>query len=189
MNLARLLTVSLASVAALTSAALAAPVVGSIGFGTTYIQNGGTQGDLTTATSFTITNVTISNDNGNLDGSTNPTFFSPVNQNGNNLSGATLWTVLNGGKTFTFVISTVTNLLNNPDAVSFKGFGTIDDGAGGLDPTTGEWQLGFGVSGTAPFASFTWQATTAAVPEGGATIMLLGASLAALAFARRKLLA
>ena len=187
MKLPSLLTASLAAFALMTSAATAAPIVGSIGFGGEYTQNGGTAGDLTTATSFSITGVSIISDTGDLNNSTGATFFSPVNANGSNLTGATLWTVQNNSKTFTFQVTSTQNLLFNQDAVSFKGFGTMDDGVGGLEPTPGEWQLGFGVSGTLPNASFTWQATSATVPDGGSTVILLGAGLAALAFVRRKL--
>jgi hypothetical protein len=52
------------------------------------------------------------------------------------------------------------------------------------DNTLGTWQLGFGESG----ASFTFQSTAATgVPDGGMTVMLLGAALSGLALIRRKL--
>lgn len=169
-------------------AAQAVGINGDIGFTGTYTQNGGTSGDLTTATSMTINgDLMINVAHGDLSGAGAPfSFVSPINVNGNlpSLVGATLWTATVGGKLFSFVVTTSVQTLTTAPQLNIAGTGTMDDGAGGFDPTPGTFQLGFGVSG----ASFTWQSTSASssIPDGGMTVGLLGLALASLGFVGRR---
>ncbi len=164
----------------------AAQINGSIGFTGTFTQNGGTQGSLDTATSFSIVTVAISSTTGDLVGSGAPIVFaSPIGVNSNppTLVGATLWSVLNGAKTFTFMVTTEAQTLTSGIQVNLAGTGIMKDGTV-ADATAGVWQIGFGATG----ASFTWQSTSATnIPDGGTTVALLGAALSGLALIRRKL--
>ena len=162
----------------------ATPITGSIGFTGTYTQNGGTKGNLTTATSFSIASTTISTTSGSFVGATTPVFASPIAVNpATGLS--TLWSVLVGSTTYSFLVTTETEPLDIASTIVLLGTGNITDG-NPLDITAGVWQLSFGVSGD----SFTWQATSAAnVPDGGTTVMLLGAAFAGLCLFRKKVMA
>ena len=190
------MTKTLALIGALTSgiSALAVPITGSIGFTGTYTQNGGTSGNLATATSMSIDTVGVDTADGNLTGATSPLSFATpigVNANSTDLIGDQLWSVTVGADTFTFAVLTEAQVyggnlpgpLGNTKQINLQGTGIMSDGAGPLDDTAGTWQLSFGVSGT----SFTWQSTSAAnVPDGGATAMLLGVGLVAIGALRRK---
>jgi hypothetical protein len=164
-------------------AAHATPITGSIGFTGSYLQNGGTQGDLTTATSMSIISSSIGFTSGNFIGATLLNFKTPISVNPVVALG-TLWQVLVGAKTYTFTSTSASQNLTTPTGLHILGTGTISDG-NAANTTAGTFQLGFGVSGDA----FQWQSTgtsTGAVPEGGSTVMLLGASLTSLCFFRRK---
>jgi hypothetical protein len=165
----------------------AAQISGSIGFTGEYSQNGGTLGNLATATSMTITEVRVDTATGTFVGAGAPlTFASPIGVNGNppSLVGGNLWTVTVGGTVFSFVVTSQSQPFTSATQINIQGTGTIDDGAGGFDPTAGVFQLGFGVSG----ASFTWQSTSAGVPDGGMSVALLGIALAGLGFMRRTIM-
>jgi hypothetical protein len=173
-------------------AAHAAQINGSIGFTGVYTQNGGTSGNLSTATSMGIDTVDVDTADGDLTGATAPlSFANPigVNANAGALAGNQLWSVTVGADVFTFDVTTSAQPFTSNTSLVLNGLGTMDDGAGGFDATAGVWQLTFGVSGT----SFTWQATSATVPaatpDGGSTVALMGAVLAGLGLMRRKLFA
>ena len=181
------LAVAVAAFAVTTASLQATPIVGSVGFTGTYTQNGGTLGDLTTATSFSINNVLILSATGQFAGATTPTFASPISVNPANslIPNVQLWSVVVGSTTYKFLVSTETESLDTATQLNLTGSGVMTDG-NAADNTAGTWQLGFGVSG----ASFTWQATTAnSVPDGGTTVLLLGAALSGLALVKRKLAA
>jgi len=170
----------------------AVPITGSIGFTGAFVQNGGTSGNLATATTFTILNtvgnpITLQDLTGAFVGAGAPiTFASTIGVNGNapSLVGTQLWSVLDGLTTFTLVVTTEAPTLTSGIQLNLAGNGTLEDG-NSADNTPGVWQIGFGVSGS----SFTWQSTSASsnVPDGGTTVMLLGTVLGALALLRRKL--
>jgi hypothetical protein len=165
-------------------AAQAVPINGSIGFGGTYTQNGGTAGELNTATSMTINTVDIMSTTGDFVGAGAPvTFASPIGVNGNapSLIGSSLWTVNVAGVTYKLTVSTETQPFASSTQLNLEGTGVMT--RNGLDATLGTWQLGFGVSGQ----SFTWQSTSAsALPDGGMTVSLLGLALGGLGLVRRK---
>jgi len=181
------LAVAVATAFAVTASVQATPISGSIGFTGVYVQNGGTVGDLLTATSMSISSVSIQNPQGVFVGATTPTFASPIGVNGNGptLVGAQLWSVIIGGVTYKMIVNTETqNPLSTSQTLALSGTGTMEDGTP-ADNTTGVWQISFGVSGS----SFTWQSTSASVPDGASTAMLLGLALSGVAVLKRKFMA
>ncbi len=177
---------AVAAVVAVTMSVQAVPINGSIGFTGTYTQNGGTYGNLTTATSFSVNTVSVATTTGVFVGAGSPTFASPiaVNPANNLLPNVQLWSVLVGSTTYRLFVSTESESLDSATQVNLIGTGTITDG-NSADDTFGVWQLGFGVAGSA----FTWQSTSASVPDGGATVMLLGIALSGVALLKKKLTA
>jgi hypothetical protein len=177
-----------AVVMGLSIVAQANPIVGSIGFTGTDSQTGGTQGDLSTATSMKIVTINIPNGTGVLAGPyTSYGFTSPIGVNGNapSLVGASLWNVVISGVTYDLLVTSSTQVFTSAGQLNLTGSGTLQDG-NSLDDTLGTWNLQFAVSGS----SFTWGSTSANnIPDGGATVMLLGAALSAMALLRKKLMA
>jgi hypothetical protein len=180
-----------AAVLMIAAAAQAAPIVGSIGFGSgVYTQVGGSPGDLGSATSFTLGTPTITAGatTGAFTGATLNTFSTSIGVNGNApaLVGQQLWKVTVGATVYTFTVSTAVETLSaDHTALDLTGRGTIADGTP-ADNTLGTYTLHFGASG----AAFTFGATSAnAVPDGGMTVILLGAALSGLGLARKKLIA
>jgi hypothetical protein len=192
MKLIKILGLSLATAGLMSLTASAVPITGSIGFTGTYTQNGGTLGILNTATSMSITGVGVDTSSGSLAGATAPlSFITPIDVNPNGplpaLTGATLWSVTVGGEVFTFTINSATQVYSDASQINIQGSGIMNDSGAAigldLEATAGTFQLGFGRSGTA----FTWQSTSAAnVPDGGTTVILLGAALAGLTLVRRR---
>ena len=173
------------------SAVQATPINGSIGFTGIYSQNGGTIGNLASATSMTIINtvahpIIVNVATGDLTGAGAPiTYATPIGVNGNapSLIGLQLWSATKGLITYSLLVTSETQSFTSGTQLNLTGTGTIRDGTA-ADNTAGTWQIGFGVSGE----SFTWQSTSAtSVPDGGTTAMLLGAALSGLALLRRKL--
>ena len=183
---------------ALTASVQATPINGSIGFTGTYVQNGTTHGNLLTATSMSIvqpptvsviTGTFFTAAGGLIANVTFPTFYTPINVNFPTLSSANLvnnnlWSVIIAGVTYSMVVSTESQTFASATQLNLAGTGLMEDGTA-ADNTTGQWQLGFGVSGE----SFTWQATSNSVPDGGATVMLLGIALSGLGLLKKKLTA
>ncbi len=165
----------------------AIPITGSIGFTGTYTQNGGTHGNLETATSMTINTVGVGTTSGSFVGAIDPTFASPIAVNPAAGLGR-LWTVLVGGLTYTFDATSESENLDTTTALHLTGTGTMGDG-NAADAAAGTWQLGFGVTGD----SFEWQSTAGAnatgVPDGGSTAMLLGAGFCGIGLLKRKVMA
>ncbi len=173
---------AMAALVSFSSVLQATPITGSIGFTGTYIQNGGTLGDLTTATSMNINSTTVGTATGSFASASLISFTTPIAVNpATGLT--TLWSVLVGTTTYTFVATSEAQNLTSPSALHMLGTGVIHDG-NAADDTTGTFQLGFGVSG----GSFQWQSTAAPVgaPDGGSTILLFGAALTSLTFLRIK---
>ena len=178
-----------AAALSLTTAVQAVSISGEVAFSGKYTQNGGTLGQLNTATSFSISSVAIDDAFGDFAGATAPlSFASPIGVNGNapTLVGATLWSITVGPKTYTFKVGSFTETYNpgsgTSDQINITGLGIASDGIGGLDDTTGSFELNFGNSGT---STFTWRSSSA-VPDGGATAMLIGVGLLGLGALRRK---
>lgn len=182
---------------ALSSAAYAVPISGSISFasdpdaslnGLTFQDSGGattavlsdaygvkTWGNASvngTAGSFTV-----------IDVGTVPTMAAPWIFNPSTPLLA-LWSVTDNGVTFTFNLTSSTIALQNSVFLSVSGTGTVL--GTGYDPTPGTWN--FSTQEPDVGGKFTWSASaiSAPVPDGGATMVLFGVSLLGLYGARRK---
>lgn len=171
---------------AATATVQATPITGGISMNGSDVMN---TGDVTTATQVTSwSDVQVSTDSG---------AFGGIAQNANvNMSGpwifnpstalGSLWSV--GGFTFNVASDVFTTYyLGGVGYLSVTGFGTIT--AAGYDPTAYSWQFSTSNPPTPGTDTFTFSATAASVPDGGATVMLLGAALSAMGLLRRKLIA
>jgi hypothetical protein len=173
----------------------AAQINGSLGFSGQFTQNGGTSGDLSSATTLSIGPWAVGAAIGDFAGTTVPNVlslisdfnvFHPITTLNGPLSpaGQTMWTVKAGnGNIYSFDVTSEMQTWNaSQRTLIMSGTGTFSDTVG--DTAAGDWQLSFGVTG----AAFTFQDTAATgVPDGGMTVMLLGAALSGLALIRRKL--
>ena len=156
---------------------------GSVGFAGTYTQNG-SAGNLTTATLLTITSQTILSSQNDFSGATLGSFAGSYNVNPATPPVTTLFTLTKGTTTYTFTVTSETQTADSANTISLSGAGTVSDG-NSADNTPGTWQINFGATD----AAFTFQSTagTATVPDGGSTLMLIGAGLSGLGLLRRKL--
>lgn len=94
-----------------------------------------------------------------------------------------LWTLVLGGASFDL---TVINSINEGgNGLVLGGTGVIH--LAGFDDTVGTWS--FSADSTSPADVNFSSTTTAAVPDGGMTVTLLGAALSSLGLIRRKLVA
>ena len=93
-----------------------------------------------------------------------------------------LWSV--GGFTFDLLTSTV--VTRNSTFLNISGTGIVS--GNGFDPTSMEWSFTAQNAGGRPRTIFSFSANGVAVPDGGATVMLLGAALGVLGMARRFLM-
>jgi hypothetical protein len=93
-----------------------------------------------------------------------------------------LWSV--GG--FTFDLLSATVVTQNAQFLSISGTGIVS--GNGFDPTSMEWSFTAQNAGGRPRTIFSFSANGVAVPDGGATVMLLGAALGSLGMARRFLI-
>jgi len=105
-----------------------------------------------------------------------------------------LWTFTYGGDKYFFnltAISSSSYVGGGLPSVTVHGFGTLyiqDSGNNNLfDPTLGNFSLTSTGSGPASFSFLA--GTNTNVPDGGMTVMLLGAALSAMGLLRRKLIA
>jgi hypothetical protein len=171
------LSLILAAALATGSAALAAPITGSIGFTGAY--SASNPAALTAANTLTFGTVTVT---GAHDGSfsgiaTGTVAATPTSITVNGAGDAVaitggfaipIWSV--GG--FALNLSSIfENPGNTLDSITVKGTGTLT--GGGLDPTVGIWIGTFNSAGT----NFTFSASSAAVPDGGSTAAFLGLAL------------
>ena len=184
-----LVIIGLAASVGFVSALQANPIVGSIGFIGSYVQNGGVSGDLTTATSITMNNpVSVANAYGDFGPAGTVilnAFITSIGVNGNlgaNVPGNQLWSITQGGTTYTFTLTTEAQVFALPNLLNMQGGALVSDGIA-ADNTPGVWTLSFGASGD----SFTWNNTSATAPDGGVTAILLGGGMWMLGFLRRKL--
>jgi hypothetical protein len=93
-----------------------------------------------------------------------------------------LWSV--GG--FTFDLLSATVVTQNAQFLSISGTGIVS--GNGFDPTSMEWSFTAQNAGGRPRTIFSFSANGVAVPDGGATVMLLGAALGSLGMAHRFLI-
>jgi hypothetical protein len=92
-----------------------------------------------------------------------------------------LWQV--GGFQFNLTQSNI--VFQGPGFVTVQGFGIMS--GNGFDPTAGIWRFTTQDPSAGSPPTFSFSASTASLPEGGATLALLGLGLAGLEGLRRKL--
>jgi hypothetical protein len=90
-----------------------------------------------------------------------------------------IWILTSGAASFDLL--SITEVDEGVNSLVLFGTGTIH--MTGFDDTFGTWSF----SATSTSGNFNWEATTTAAPDGGTTVMLLGAGLSGLALLRRKL--
>ncbi|HEX5491531.1 MAG TPA: VPDSG-CTERM sorting domain-containing protein [Candidatus Udaeobacter sp.] len=92
-----------------------------------------------------------------------------------------LWSV--GGFTFDLLSSVV--ITQTPNFLNISGTGTIS--GNGFDPTTANWAFTVqDAGGIHPFFSFSANAATQGVPDGGSAVAMLGIGLGLVELIRRK---
>jgi PEP-CTERM motif len=163
---------------------LNAQIAGGIAFGGNFTQNGGTSGNLATAISMSINTINIIAPSGAYAGAVNPILASPIGVNGNppSLVGNSLWSVMVGATTYTFTVSSESQVFANSSLLNLAGNGTVSDGIPAHN-TAGTWTLQFGVSGGTAFSYN--ETTTTTVPEP-TTLALAGLSGLSLLLFRRQ---
>ncbi len=167
------------------SIASAVPVTGSITFGGTVRLNG-TPATATQVTSWSGFNgagapfvTTSSGSFSGIPASTIASFASPWNFNSGAVTG--FWSV--GGFVFNLSFSSI--VAQGPGFVAVSGMGVIT--GNGFTPTSGTWTFTANdPSSGGPNPAFTFSAGTQAIPDGGATVCLLGLGLAGVETLRRK---
>ena len=92
-----------------------------------------------------------------------------------------LWSV--GG--FTFDLTSATVVTQNGMFLNIRGVGTVS--GNGFEDTTARWAFTVQNAGGGTGDFFSFSANTASVPDGGSAVALLGISLVAIGFVRRKL--
>ena len=156
---------------------------GSAGFAGTFTSNG-SGGNLTTATVLSVPSAVLLSAQNDFSGSALGSFASTFHVNPATPILGVLFTLTKGLTTYTFTVNTETQTADSANTISLSGTGTVSDG-NSADNTSGNWQINFGATD----AAFTFQSTagTATVPDGGSTLMLIGAGLSGLGLLRRKL--
>ncbi len=90
-----------------------------------------------------------------------------------------LWTFMTGGKTYSFDLSSLTISDQTSDTLDLRGVGMLH--ITGFDDTVGTWVFTANAGGQ----TFSFSSSNTAVPDGGLTVMLLGAGLASMSMLRR----
>ena len=101
-----------------------------------------------------------------------------------------LWSVTGSdGFTFTFDLLSSTVVTQNATFLNIKGTGTITSTNPLFEATTAAWAFSVQNAGGGPSMVFSFSANnaTTGVPDGGSAVALLGISLVAIEFVRRKL--
>ena len=165
--------------------ALAAPLNGDISFsGSGTLNNTG----VADATSITFGSANVQTGTGDYSGlalGTNATFnvldFNTVGFTGV-LAIDDLWTVVDGGVTYTFDLERITSNGSVGNTLVIEGWGTAESTAGSQDDWVAYFQISTSGSGT----NVTFSSVTE-VPDSGTTTALLGLSMLGLAGAARRL--
>jgi hypothetical protein len=169
----------------LASNANAVPIQGSITFSGGVQLNGTSAGNSTQVISWLTENgqaPRVSSTSGSFESVAINTFATFTNgYNFNTVGPFLLWQV--GGFTFTLAQSNI--VFQGPGFVSVQGFGVLS--GNGFDPTQGIWRFTSQDPSAGAPPTFSFSASTAALPEGGATLAMLGLGLAGIEGLRRKL--
>lgn len=187
---------AVAALVAFTATVQAVPINGSINF------QGGTatlNGPVTTATAITAFGGSPSVNN-NLGvaptgayagtGNTAVTFLSTGFQFSPTMipSPVALWSFIFGGNTYSFSLTSVISSVGVGPTLNLAGAGILSISGGVYQDTVGTWT--FSTTGTGP-ATYGFVAGNTAVPtpDGGTTVMLLGAAISGLCLLRKKMVA
>ena len=98
---------------------------------------------------------------------------------------AAFWSV--GGYVFNLTSSSIFSQGGSPASVTVTGAGILTKA--GFDATVGTWSFSSQDPSSGSPANFSFSAATGAVPDGGTTVLLLGAALSGLCLFRKKMLA
>jgi hypothetical protein len=184
------MTAAVAAAVCIGGIAQAVPINGDITFVGGAQLNSSSAGTATEVLAWTgsggVGSPTVLTDDGSFAGiaaNTAATFTAPWSFNSGPL--ANLWTV--GGFTFNLISSSIFSQGGNPAGVIVDGTGTVS--GNGFTPTTLSWSFSASdpSAGTPP--TFSFQAAAGSVPDGGTTVMLLGAGLLALGLCRKTMFA
>jgi hypothetical protein len=179
-----------AAVVALTQTLQAVPITGNIGFQGSVQLNTGSAATATQVINWLSPSVGVgaSGAFSSILPGTSVTFTAPWTF----ASGLSpLWSV--GGFTFNLITSMeTTTVVNGKGYINVSGSGTVVSTNPSYDPTTLTWSFSTqdpssGTVGGLP--TFTFSASANSIPDGGTTIMLLGAALSGVALLKRKLVA
>ena len=191
-----MIIVGAAALLALAQTSQAVPITGAIGFAGNANLNTGTAATATTVVSWSgafTPNPVAQSDSGAIAGIITPgtqiVFAAPWNFT---VSSAIIpfWNVLGTpGINFSLLTSQfVRGVLGGNQYVAISGTGLLN--APGYDATTWSFSVTFQDPSTVPAnQTFTFSASQASVPDGGTTVMLLGAALSGMALIKRKFMA
>jgi hypothetical protein len=170
-------------VLALTQSIQAVPITGSLNFTGQAVLNSSSVNTATAETSWVGPFLT-GNSSGSFSGiaSNSPVLMAIYTWSFNTPSASVsgFWSV--GGFSFQLQSSHIASQGGGSLSVSALGMVT----ATGFDPTLMQWNFSARDAGSSP-PTFAWSATTMNVPDGGATVMLLGIALSGVALLKRKL--
>ena len=191
MNTIKILALPLAAASMMALSVHANTITGSVDMSGTVFLDNTHLGSAKSATGFT--GVTVG---GLPDGSYTGTAGSSVTWNAFGWNPSTapvspLWTFTSGGRTYSFDLGNVTIKSQDNTFLNLLGSGTLNITGSGpsYSPTSGSWSFTISnpTGGAKSNFAFTFaNSQTAAVPDGGASAMLLGLGVLGLGMVRRK---
>ncbi len=186
---------TVAAIVGFAASVQATPITGGISFAGGFAQVGGTAGNLASATGLTFSSVSVTP--GQASGSYlalnggyilsgldtfGPLTLSPLTPPASLYS----FTVL--GVTYSFSATSISYISpSTANAVNVEGFGTASISSGGFTPTVGYWNITANQAGGITFSFSSSQSQN--IPDGGTTVLLLGAALTGLFLVRKQVLA
>jgi hypothetical protein len=164
------------------------PINGAIDMSGTATLNDTLLGSATAATAFTAVTV-----GGTPTGTFTGTFGTSVTWKAfswpSNVLVDTLWTFMFSGKTYSFDLANVSVFSQDNSFLNLMGSGTLH--VSGFDDTPGSWSFTISNPSGGEHSNFEFtfanSQTAAGVPDGGATVALLGLTLVGVEMLRRKL--
>jgi hypothetical protein len=180
---------TIAAIMACAASIQAGSITGTIGYTGSFTPANTdltTVNDVLTINTFALTGLAT----GSFTGGTLSHFASPITVNSTSSPGFAnpLWQLTVGAITYSFNASDVTTITDTSTINTIAGHGSVSDG---VSTAPGTYNISFTETGVGTgLATFTWAGTSGSlspVPDGGATVMLLGSALAALGLIRRKL--
>lgn len=182
----KILGLILGGVALITVSVQAVPINGAISFDGGYALVGGANFLSASAANILTASVTPGQATGtyaSLNGGyafSGPDTFGPIQVNPTPVTVIPLWQFTTGGITYSFDATSVSLLVKTANIYAIEGYGVAN--VTGFDATPGYWNVTLNRAG----ASFSFS-SSAAVPDGGMTLILLGTALTAMGLIRRKM--